>query len=67
MMKKNRSVYVKDAEYPALLAAFMNTKEGKAFTLNIMSQLVSGFEVNRKGKIENVVINDAADIKLDFE
>lgn len=54
-------------KYPDLLATFVNTKEGKAFTMSIISQLIDSFEVDHKGKIKDVVINDKAKIKLEFE
>lgn len=57
----------KSTKYPALLAAYMNTKEGKAFMLEIASQLIDGFEIDHRGKIKDVVINDKTSIKLDFE
>ena len=53
--------------YPALLATYLNTKEGMAFALSIMSQLIDGFETDHKGRIKDVAINDTKNIVLEFE
>lgn len=54
-------------KYLPTLAQYMRTKEGQAFALSIMSQLIDGFEVNRKGKITDVVIDADKPIVIDFE
>lgn len=63
----SKKVLRSDSRYPKLLATYMNTKAGQAFALSVMSQLVDGFEVDSKGRIETVHIDDTQSIKLDME
>ena len=63
----NKKVLKNHAYYPHFLATYMKTKEGQAFALSIMAQLIDGFKINPKGKIEAVHINDQAAIKIDLE
>lgn len=50
-----------------MLAVYLNTKEGKAFMLDIASQLIEGFEVDHKNRISNVIVDDETGIKIDME
>lgn len=63
----SKKVLRSDSRYPKLLATYMSTKAGQAFALSVMSQLVDGFEVDSKGRIETVHIDDTQSIKLDME
>lgn len=56
-----------DKKYPLMLATYLNTKAGKAFMLDIASQLIEGFEVDHKNKINGALIDDETGIKLDME
>lgn len=67
MFNYKKTIIKSHVYYPQFLAQYMKTKEGQAFALSIMSQLIDGFEINQKGKIETVHINDQSPIKIDFE
>ena len=56
-----------DPQYPLFLAKYLNTKEGMAFALSVVSQLIDGFDVNHKGWIEATHIDDTKPITLDME
>lgn len=53
-------------EYAKFMAVFLSTKEGSQFAVHILSQLIDGFEVDHKNRIENVHIDDSKPIVLDF-
>ena len=65
--KKIAKILKQNPKYRKLLATYMKTKEGQAFALSVMSQLIDGFDVDSKGKIETVHIDDTQSIKLDME
>lgn len=52
--------------YHKYLSTYLSMKEGQNFTLHILTQLIDGFEIDRKGRICNVVIDDSP-IYLDLE
>ena len=63
----NRTILKKSQYYPHFLAKYMRTKQGQAFALSIISQLIDGFEVDAAGdKIISVHINDQESIKIDL-
>lgn len=53
--------------YPEFLARFLNTKEGKMLTYDVMQQLIDGFIVSNKRKDMDVIIDDTATIYLEPE
>lgn len=63
----NKKILKNNTYYPHFLATYMKTKEGQTFALSIMAQLIDGFEINPKGKIEAVHINNRSPIKFDLE
>ena len=63
----SRKILKDDPRYPQYLAKYLNTKEGMAFALSVVSQLIDGFDVNHKGWIEAAHIDDMNPIMLDVE
>lgn len=63
----NKKILKNHYYYPHFLATYMKTKEGQAFALSVISQIIDGFEVNSKGKIVTVHIDDSKPITLDME
>lgn len=53
-------------EYHKVLSTYLGMKEGQNFTLHIITQLIDGFELDRKGRICKVVIDDSP-IYLDLD
>ncbi len=54
-------------EYAQCLTTYLKTKEGAAFALDILSQLIESFTVDHKSRIKDVTIDDEKPIKLHFE
>lgn len=63
----SRKINKENAKYPPLLAQYMRTKEGQAFALSIISQLVDGFELDYRGKIKTVYLDDENPLILNME
>lgn len=52
--------------YPTL-ARYMNTKEGQAFALDVISQLVSGFKLDKDLKIKSVKLDTSKPLNINIE
>lgn len=57
----------KHPKFNSTLVTYLKTKQGTAFALDVLSQLITGFELDKNGRITSVEIDTDTGITLNLE